>query len=95
MTYQGYSLPRLEILSGRGWLAVLIVGFGWAIQHSALPLLPDWQWAIYRFASSLPFSIVLPIVYLRIRRLLPFIMAHWAADLFFALTLVFLPLMAR
>ena len=41
MTYQGYALPRLELLTGRAWLAVIIVGFGWALQHSSLPLMAD------------------------------------------------------
>jgi membrane protease YdiL (CAAX protease family) len=93
MTYQGYSLPRLEVLSGRAWLAVIIVGFGWALQHSALPLISDWRWAAYRFGSSLLIGIVLPILYLRIRRLLPFIIAHWAADFVSVLMAVVLPLM--
>jgi len=92
MTYQGYSLPRLEVLSGRKWLAVLIVSFGWAVQHSALPLIMDWRWAIYRFGSSLLIGIVLPIIYLRTRRLLPFIIAHWAANFVSVLMTVVLPL---
>ena len=94
MTYLGYSLPRLEVLSGRGWLAVLIVSIGWAVQHSALPLMPGWRWAAYRFASALPIAIVLPIVYLRTRRLLPFIVAHWALDIVGVLMYVLLPSLA-
>ena len=93
MTYQGFSLPRIKVLSGRSWLAVLVVAFGWALQHSALPLMADWRWAAYRFGSSLLIAIVLPILYLRIRRLLPFIIAHWAADLASVLMLVLLPQM--
>ena len=93
MTYQGYSLPRLEVISGRAWLAVLIVGFGWALQHSALPLMSDWRWALYRFGSSLLIGIVLPIIYLRTRRLLPFILAHWAANFVSVLMTVVLPMM--
>ncbi len=91
MTYQGYALPRLEVLSGRAWLAVIIVGFGWALQHSALPFMADWRWALYRFASSLLIGIVLPIIYLRTRRLLPFILAHWAANFVAVLMTVVLP----
>ncbi|MGD8815146.1 MAG: CPBP family intramembrane metalloprotease [Anaerolineales bacterium] len=91
LTYQGYSLPRIEVLSGRGWLAIIIVGFGWALQHSALPLMSDWRWAAYRFGSSLLIAIVLPILYLRVRRLLPFIIAHWAADLISVVMVVLLP----
>jgi len=93
LTYQGFALPRLEVLAGKKWLAVLIVSFGWAIQHSALPLLGDWRWAVYRFASSLLIGIVLPIIFFRTRRLLPFILAHWAANFVSVLMTVVLPLM--
>jgi uncharacterized protein len=94
MTYQGYALPRIEALSGRAWLAVLIVSFGWAIQHSALPIMTDWRFAAYRFASCLPIGLILPIIYLRTRRLVPFILAHWAANFISVLMTVVLPLMA-
>ena len=94
MTYQGYALPRLEALSGHGWLAIIIVGFGWAAQHSALPLMLDWRWTVYRFGSSLLIGIVLPIIYLRTRRLAPFIFAHWAANFVSVLMTVVFPLMA-
>ncbi len=30
-TYAGYSLPRVEALTGRKWLAVVVVGFFWAL----------------------------------------------------------------
>jgi membrane protease YdiL (CAAX protease family) len=92
-TYLGYALPRLEVLSGKAWVAVGIVGFGWCIQHIALPYIPDWQWLLYRFTATLPIAIVLPIVYLRSRRLLPFIVAHWALDAFGTLAFVLLPLL--
>jgi len=95
MTYQGYALPRLELLTGRGWLAILVVGFGWALQHSALPFMPDWRWALFRFGSSLLIGIVLPIIYLRTRRLIPFIFAHWAANLVSVLMTVVLPMLAQ
>jgi hypothetical protein len=39
-TYQAYALPRLQALSGRTGIAVLIVGFWWAAQHCALPFIP-------------------------------------------------------
>lgn len=92
----------LEFAPGDQWaysssnhivLAVIIVAFGWALQHSALPLMFDWQWAVYRFGSSLAVGIVFPILYLRIRRLLPLIIAHWAANFVSVLMFVVLPLM--
>lgn len=93
MTYQGYSLPRLEVLSGRAWLAVIVVCFGFSLQHIALPIMPDWRWAAYRFVSSLLIGIGFSILYLRIRRLLPFIIAHWAANFTSVLIFVVLPMM--
>ena len=80
LTYQGYALPRLQMLTGKTWLAVLIVAFGWALQHTALPFLPDWQFILYRFVSTLPFAIIIPI-YLKIKRLTPFMIAHWGVDM--------------
>lgn len=79
LTYQGYALPRLQALTGKTWLAVLIVAFGWALQHTALPFRPDWQFVLYRFISTLPFAVVIPI-YLRTKRLTPFMLAHWGVD---------------
>jgi membrane protease YdiL (CAAX protease family) len=90
ITYMGYALPRLEALSGHAWLAVLIMGIGWAAQHIAQPL-GDSQWMLFRFASMLPLVFLLPFVFLRTRRLLPFIIAHWAANAYGAATAVLLP----
>lgn len=80
LTYQGYALPRLQALTGKTGLAVLIVAFGWALQHTALPFLPDWQFILYRFVSTLPFAVVIPI-YLKTKRLTPFMLAHWGVDM--------------
>lgn len=91
ITYMGYALPRLEALSGRAWVAVSIVGLGWAGQHVAQPL-GDSQWMLFRFASMLPIVAVLPFIFLRTRRLLPFIIAHWAANTYAAATAVLLPM---
>jgi len=92
LTYTGYALPRLEVLSGRPWLAIVIVTFGWALQHSALPLMPDWRWAAYRFGSSLLIGLGLSIIYFRIRRLTPLIIAHWSANFVSILMFVVLPM---
>jgi len=93
LTYMGYALPRIEVLSKRAWIAILIVGFGWCLQHIALPFALDWQWMAYRFASTLPIAVVLPIVYFRTRRLLPFIVAHCIVDAGGTFALVLLPSM--
>jgi hypothetical protein len=81
MTYQGYVLPRLEALSGRTWIAVAITGFWWAAQHFTIPFVPDWHYVAYRFLMFLPLLLLLMPIYLRMRRLGPFIIAHWPMDI--------------
>ncbi|MFZ1138953.1 MAG: CPBP family glutamic-type intramembrane protease [Candidatus Sulfotelmatobacter sp.] len=81
MTYNGYALPRIEVLSGGRWKAVAIVGFWWALQHSFLPFILDWQYVAGRFFAFLPGVVAFLLIYLRLRRLPPLILAHWAMDI--------------
>lgn len=81
MTFNGYALPRLQLLTGKTWIAVLIVGFGWALQHSFLPFI-NVKHAIWLFITFLPLTIALQLVYLKYRRLFPTIIGHWAMDFF-------------
>ncbi|MGA2169854.1 MAG: CPBP family intramembrane glutamic endopeptidase, partial [Terracidiphilus sp.] len=81
MTYQGYVLPRLETLTGRTWIAVSITGFWFAAQHCMVPFVPDWHYLAYRFLMFFPLVLFIMLVYLRIRRLAPLIVAHWPMDL--------------
>ncbi|MGO9865418.1 MAG: type II CAAX prenyl endopeptidase Rce1 family protein [Terriglobales bacterium] len=80
MTYNGYVLPRIQALTGRKWIAVMIVGFWWALQHSFLPLIWDWKYVLWRFLFFLPGVLAWLIAYLWIRRLFPLILAHWPMD---------------
>ena len=80
ITYQGYALPRIYALSKRWWVAVLIVSFWWALQHSFIPLIFDWRYIAWRFLAFWLAMIALNLMYLRVRRLPPFILAHWALD---------------
>ena len=80
-TYQGYVLPRIEALSGHSWVAGVIVIFWWTLQHCALPLVPDLKYLAFRFVAFLPGVTLLTLIYLRIRRLPPMIVAHWPMDL--------------
>lgn len=82
MTYAGYALPRLQALCGRTWPAVLLVGFWWAIQHAFLPFLPEWRNFVWRFLAFIPGVVAFSLIYLRMRRLGPLILAHWAMDFF-------------
>jgi membrane protease YdiL (CAAX protease family) len=80
LTYAGYALPRLQALGGT-WFTVGVVGFWWTIQHPFLPFLLDWHNFLWRFVSFLPAVVALTLIYLRLRRLGPLIMAHWAMDI--------------
>jgi membrane protease YdiL (CAAX protease family) len=81
MNYAGYALPRAQALSGRPSLAVALVGFWWAIQHSFLPFVPDWRNFVWRFLAFVPGVVVFMLIYLRTRRLAPLIVAHWSMDI--------------
>jgi uncharacterized protein len=94
-TYQGYSLPRLEVALKRTGLAVFIVAFGWGIQHIALPLTFDMRFMLYRFLSFLPLAVLMTLVYLRTRRLIPFIVAHWAVNMLGILSGVIVPMLMK
>ena len=90
-TYFGYLLPRVEGLTGKKWLAVVVVGFFAALQHSFLPFTLEWQHFLYRFVSSVPIVIVLCLLYLRHRRLLPIHVIHWLGNVIGLLMLVLMP----
>jgi membrane protease YdiL (CAAX protease family) len=92
ITYQGYALPRIATLLKSKWLAIAIVSFGWALQHAALPLSLDWRYIVVRVLSFIPVAMVMAFLYLRTRKLLPFIIAHWVMDLTAAITSILLPL---
>jgi hypothetical protein len=53
-TYFGYSMPRIEALTGRTWLAVLLAIFWLAAQHITLPLVFDGAYLLWRFLAFLP-----------------------------------------
>ena len=80
MTYQGYALVRIRALSRHWWIAVPMVAFWWALQHSFLPLIPNWHYVAWQFLTFLPGVVAFTLIYARIQRLPPFILAHWPMD---------------
>jgi len=89
-TYQAYALPRFRALTGRTWIAFLIVGLFWAVQHSALPFLPNGRFLLFRFLGFLPGVLVAMTIYWKTRRLAPLIIAHWPMDIAGALMMTVL-----
>jgi membrane protease YdiL (CAAX protease family) len=79
-TYNGYLLPRFQVLSGSTGFAVAVVAFSWSFQHVVLPLTFDPDFMLYRLLSPIAFSTFIAFVYLRIRRILPLATAHWLMD---------------
>ncbi len=80
LTYNGYALPRMLALTKSRWISVVVVSFFFAVQHSFL-MLAGFQFGFYMFLAFFPLSIAMTLVYLRIRRLPPLIVAHWLMDL--------------
>lgn len=89
LVYMGYALPKLITILNRKWAAVAIVMVFWALQHTVLPVTEDSQYAIYRFLTVVP-MVMIPIVYLRTRRLVPLIIVHAISDTLSALSFYFL-----
>ena len=82
LVYLGYLLPRIEVLSGKTWVAVLVVIFFWGFQHLTMPFILDEQYLISRVLAATAAISSFPIAFLLgRRRLFPLIGVHYLADL--------------
>jgi membrane protease YdiL (CAAX protease family) len=79
MTYNGYLVPRFQVL-GSTSLAIAVVAFVWSLQHAFMPLTFDPKFMTFRLLSPIPFSVFQALLYLRLRRLVPFATAHALMD---------------
>jgi hypothetical protein len=80
MTYNGYLLPRLQVLCRSTGVAIAVVAFAWSVQHAFMPLTFDAKFMTYRLLASPPLSVFETLVYLRLRRLVPLAIAHALMD---------------
>jgi membrane protease YdiL (CAAX protease family) len=80
MTYNGYLLPRLKVVCRSTSLAVSLVAFAWSFQHVVMPLTFEPKFMAFRMLSPVPFSLFETLLYLRLRRLIPFAIAHALMD---------------
>jgi membrane protease YdiL (CAAX protease family) len=80
MTYNGYLVPRFQVLCRSTGLAVAIVASVWSMQHVFMPFILDAKYIAFRLFSPLPFSVFATLVYLRLRRLIPLAIAHALMD---------------
>ncbi len=90
-TYLGYSLPRVEALTGgRKWLAAVVVWFFLSLQHIFSPPALAWQIVLSWLVATIPFTALYCWLWWRLRRLLPIMIAHYLADIASALVPLFL-----
>jgi hypothetical protein len=80
MTYNGYLLPRFRVLCRSTALAVALVGFSWSFQHVVMPLTFDDKFMVFRLLSPVPHTLFELLLYLRLRRLVPLVIAHGLLD---------------
>jgi uncharacterized protein len=92
MTYNGYLLPRLQVLGGTT-LAIGLVAFAWAMQHAFMPWTFNQEYMVYRLLSSLPNTVFQTLLYLRLRRLVPLAIGHALMDAASVVMGVLLPLL--
>jgi hypothetical protein len=80
LTYNGYLVPRFQVLCRSTTLAVALVAFAWSLQHVFMPLTFDAKFMAFRLLSSVPNTVFQALLYLRLRRLIPFAIAHALMD---------------
>jgi hypothetical protein len=80
MTYNGYLVPRLQVLCRSTSVAVAGVAFAWSAQHVVMPLTFDAKFMAFRLLSSVPNTVFQTLLYLRLRRLVPLALGHALMD---------------
>ena len=80
MTYNGYLLPRFQVLCRSTSVAIAVVAFVWSMQHAFMPLTFDAKFMAYRLLAPVPFSVFQTLLYLRLRRVVPLAIAHALMD---------------
>ncbi|MGH7726335.1 MAG: CPBP family glutamic-type intramembrane protease [Candidatus Eiseniibacteriota bacterium] len=80
MTYNGYLAPRFQVLCRSTSVAIVFVAFAWSLLHVFMPLTFDAMFMAFRLLTSVPNAIFQTLLYLRIRRLVPFAIAHALLD---------------
>ena len=93
LTYNGYLLPRYQVLCRSTAPAIVLIAFAWSLQHAFMPLTFDAKYMVFRLLSSVPNSVFQTLLYLRLRRLVPLAIGHAVMDGASVLIGVLLPLL--
>src|SRR4029077_11097198 len=92
MTYNGYLVPRFQVLCRSTSAAIVFVAFAWSLQHAFMPLTFDAKFMAFRLLLSVPNTVFQTLLYLRLRRLIPLAIGHAMMDGASVLIGVLLPL---
>src|SRR5262245_30213869 len=93
MTYNGYLVPRFQVVCRSTSLGIVFVVFAWSAQHVFMPLTFDAKFLAFRLLSSVRNTVFQTLLYLRLRLLIPFAIAHALMDGTSVLIGVLLPLL--
>src|SRR5689334_14898694 len=80
MTYNGYLLPRCQVLFQSTGVAIAVVASAWSLQHVVMPFAFDTKFMAYRLLASPPLAVFDTLLCLRLRRLVPLAVAHALMD---------------
>ena len=87
--YFGYVMPRLEVITKRKWIALVLPAMILSFQHIAMPLLFDWRFIIWRLLMFLPFALIIGLIIRWKPRLFPYILiGHCFLDLMSAVSVL-------
>lgn len=87
--YFGYVMPRLEVVTKRKALALILPALMLAFQHAALPLLFDGRFVLWRLLMFLPFAFLIGLLIRWKPKLFPYIlMGHFLIDIMNAVSIL-------
>ncbi len=91
--YFGYVMPRLEAITKKKWLALVLPALMLSFQHAALPLLFDTRFVLWRLLMFLPFAFLIGLLIRWKPRLFPYILiGHFLIDIMNAVSILMVSL---
>jgi hypothetical protein len=79
-TYIGYALPRLQTITNRIYMPILLAGLGLALQHVFLPIVIQPDYMLWRLVSFIPLAIILGFFFTKTKSLTPIVVVHFLMD---------------
>ncbi|MFN2198563.1 MAG: hypothetical protein ACK2UW_20755 [Anaerolineales bacterium] len=92
LIYNGYSLPRLEVLFGSTPAAWLLVWLVWTLGAAVMPFAFNPAATFYQLFNMLPQALMMVSLYLVLRRIFPLFIGQWVGMAFINYVVAVLPL---